>query len=866
MCADLAVNSNTAVLALCRNKMTGEIESEEAIPAGISFEQYLADYVPACTADNVNLFSVARNGQPWPRDQWHQLIVAGDHIVVTVEPQGAEVVYIAVALASAYYSYRMSQQIPDNYSSTTPSSSSVYSVNAQGNQPKLMGKVPRLYGKAPFVPYYLSKPRREYVTDENGTVEVLYLLFHLTKGELDADNTTWYIGETPTTSLPSNITTRIHAPGADLSDDPAHLVQFSSDEVADTELPGPYYAQEWPVKDGADYFAWGIYLDDATRLTMAKFTYAAGTGTITLDESGIDWLQYLNTDLPSYGDAIGHVFEMYGTASNNGLYRLVSNASDDPVWQKLNDDLTDDTSWTGFVSEGELPGVAEKAFVARWRLWGDEIATGYLTREWVGGYSGTPSSQTSQKYRLDFRYTGGLCKYNSSGNIESLSVNMVISYRDVDSDTWTDVYVTHTGETANELIITETIETTSATRLIFRVSYLSGGRSTSYRDDCQWVALRSEMPSPTSYPGWTVGTMIIEGAAELSDLAEGKAWLESCAVLPELAADENGEPYWTEPKPTRQRAAVIGQVHRDHGFSDSMLGMHRLLEIQQNAWDVWGDTFDYYEDDKATYWDKLTRYLAVGLCTPTLDYGVVTPVLDEAQSGYAQVFGRSNVTAGNGITMEISHSRGATDEKDGIEVEWMNPLTRKSATVTCTIGDDAAGNTEKVVAYGCIREEQAEFYGLYKRAVAKYRRRSLKWGTDMRGFASRYGDRVGVAPSFPGYSQSGRITAVNGNVVTLSWSPNWSLENQLTIERPDGTGYGPVVVTQGGAPNEVVLPAGLDWEPEFSGRVLEPMATFGRIIPALIQSAKPNDMQTASIEAVMDDPRVDAYRVPDWVS
>jgi hypothetical protein len=772
------------------------------------------------------------------------------------------VVYIAIALASAYYSYRMSQNIPDNYSSTSPSSSSVYSVNAQGNQPKLMGKVPRLYGKAPFVPYYLSKPRREYVTDSNGTREVLYLLFHLTAGLLDADNTTWFIGETSTASLPGSITTQIYQPGSDMSGDPAHIIQFSSDEVSETDFPGPIYSQEWPLENNGNFYAWGIYLNDSTRLVMNRYVYYEAGSIIEWVNVDQDWLEFFSNDVPDHGSPINQIFEFYGTVSNNGFYRLISNESGDPVFQKLNDDLSNDTEWAGFTGEFSATQ-ADSAFIARWRLWGSDDESGNLPRMWLGAYSGAPSLQSSKKYKLDFRYPGGLCVFDGSGNPQPLTVSLVIQYRSIGQSAWTSVAISHEGQTANELVITETITVSTADRLEFRCSYLHNGRDSSYRDDCQWLALRSEMPSPTSYPGWTVGTMIIDGAAELADVAEGRVWLESCAVLPELAAGENGEPYWTDPMPTRQRAAVIGQVHRDHGFADSMLDMQRLLEIQQNVWDVWSDTFDYYEDDKAGYWDKITRYLAVGLCSPTLDYGKVVPVLDEVQSGYFQVFGRSNVT--KSIEMEISHSRGSTDENDGIEVEWMNPLTRKSATVTCTIGDDAAGNTEKVVAYGCTREDQAQFYGLYKRAVAKYRRRLFKFSTDMRGFASRYGDRVGVAPSFPGYSESGRIVAVNGNVVTLSWTPNWSLENQLTIERPDGTGYGPVVVTQGANPYDVVLPAALDWAPEFSGRVLEPMATFGRIIPALIQSAKPNDMQTASIEVVIDDPRVDPYRVPDWI-
>lgn len=849
--------SDSVQIDVISNKLVEDTEVNYWSP-GRSFAEYLSERVPAYRPDHSRMFSVTCNGKPWSEASWSNPLDAGDHLVVTIEPMGATVAMLVLTAASAYYSYRMSKNIPDNYNQTSPTGSSIYNVNAQANESKLMGIVPELIGRHKLMPSYLVMPRREWYNHE----QHLFLMLCITSGECDLSDGDVYIGGTSVLSLGDDVDVEVFPPGADVSGNPAHRAEYHAEEVSingagGIDLAGPIYAEEWSVEDGEFYWQWQIQSSD----TLGLWCYVYSGGLLYQGWYGAaGWHDNYN-DVHS-GSLIGQVVEFYGNGSTtDGLYRALSQWDDGSTvrFEKLNDDLTVDTSWSGF-------GAIDSFFICRWRLWG-----GDLSRKHSGPFSAVPANLATNQIRLDFLYLGGLAE-QTGGAPDYHASTIEVEWREQGSTTWQKETYIFSDNTLDQRVFTVAINVASA-RPEVRVSRLSGGKGVTYRDDVRWVALRSEMPTATSYPEWTTMAMRIRASNNLSGTAERKVSVIPTRKLPVLQIDDAGGYSWSEPVATRQLSAAFAHALRECGHGDNAIPLDVLYELQQ-TWTARGDHFDGVMDSPGKLWEALKRFMAVGYSESTLDYGQVIPVRDEPRTG-GLGFQPSNILPGT--LKRISQMTGPTqDEYDGVEVEFFSNQTWTSDTVLCLIDDDTGYRPEKVRAFGITDRVKAYQYGMRYRAIKKHRRTIYQFATEMDGLNARFMGRVLIGWDMPNYSQTGMLedaTRLSGDaarwLLTLDLPVTWSVgTHYIGLHKPNGQLSGPYIATPGDGEVEIIIEGDLDFTPDFSGRLERPRYQFGHsdsrwTIPALVLSAKPSGTHRVLITAEVDDPR--AYQYDDVV-
>lgn len=114
--------------------------------------------------------------------------------------------------------------------------SSTYSLSGQTNQARLMGAVPKLYGRMRFYPDLASQPYTEF----EGNDQFLYELFCLTCGEMDIEQI--FIDETPITNF-NEVQTEIIKPFGTVTlfpDNVVSSVAVDSIQLQNNVISGPY--------------------------------------------------------------------------------------------------------------------------------------------------------------------------------------------------------------------------------------------------------------------------------------------------------------------------------------------------------------------------------------------------------------------------------------------------------------------------------------------------------------------------------------------------------------------------------------------------------------------------------------------------
>lgn len=222
------------LLALARvypSKLSEQHEIIE-IHAGVTVEQWLRSQAPAYRPLPNPPLSVQINGQAVPPAAWpHRQIGAGDQVVVVAEPgDPMTIAYVVVAVISAAYAIYMSNQVPNNYSSTTPRGSSIYDVNAQGNQPRLMAVIPEQFGTHKAYPDLKAEPHYYYADGDRW----LCLLLSQGVGWFDRPLTDLYIGNTAVGDYGEDVQVLIADPGESIAAHPAHRCMYASPEIGST--------------------------------------------------------------------------------------------------------------------------------------------------------------------------------------------------------------------------------------------------------------------------------------------------------------------------------------------------------------------------------------------------------------------------------------------------------------------------------------------------------------------------------------------------------------------------------------------------------------------------------------------------------
>lgn len=807
------------------------------VSAGIRFEAWLKANVPSFEMRDNPPFTARLNGGEFLLREWsHYQLMQSDCIDVLITPKDlTTIAYIVVLVVSIGYSIYVQNQIPDNYNQTTPDGSSIYSANLQGNRPRLMGVVPEIAGRHKHYPDLLNNPRREYIDHQ----QWIYLMLCIGVGDYALSANDIFIGDTEINRYIGDIGFTIYSPGQSLVGEPANRNFYSSDEVGGTagggqglELQGALIAGGGSAESFVRFRLGGSFVSLAKTVTMLE---------AYIDRYGNQlWRQAKNPF------SEGFVMTISGAEfpENNGDYLITAANEMFASVQKLDINGDEDPAWIDFTFEG-----LSEALV--------DTSGGAGSPDGYGIYSGPffacPKNETTSLIALDFFMARGLGKLEDSGAFTNVSVEIEVQYRPEGGEEWTSQTYIFSGASSNQQGHTRYLALTSAMRPEVRVRRLTEKFDNSrIYDTVEWQAMRAELSTVESYPGVTTLAVKMRGTNTLARSAENKLSVVPTRILPIY---ENGQ--WQPAEPTTSLDAFFAYVVKSVGHGDEVLELPEMERLR-SVWEARGDSFSAVFDNETTLFPALKRILAPGFAEPILEGGKIIPVRDEPRTSFDYMYQPDNMIGPLKWGIKLKDP----DEPDGIEVEYMSNTTWKPETVLCLLGDDQGINPRKVRAFGITNKDKAWQYGMRDRRILRYRRKQYTFTTEMDGLNSSYLSYDALGSDIPGYSQTGRVTAVNGRLITLNQPLEWTLNaaHFIALRRPNGTLSGPYSCTKGDAPTQVLLGADIDFTPDLTGNQEPPLFQFGSAerwtLPVLITDIKVNGTDRVKLTAVNYDARV----------
>ncbi|WP_444891375.1 hypothetical protein [Microbulbifer sp. DLAB2-AA] len=150
---------------------------------------------------------------------------------------------------------------------------------------------------------------------------------------------------------------------------------------------------------------------------------------------------------------------------------------------------------------------------------------------------------------------------------------------------------------------------------------------------------------------------------------------------------------------------------------------------------------------------------------------------------------------------------------------------------------------------------------MQQRRIQGYRHTCYSFKTEMDGLNSRYLSYCALTDDIPGYSQTGRVLAVRGRLITLDAELEWGTGTHLlALRKPDGTLSWLYTATPTDSATVVTIDSHLDFTPTLDGSMEPPLYMFGQAErwshPALITDIKPSGTERVSMTAVNYDERV----------
>ena len=348
------------MLVEVRDKISNELLTSEPITAGTVLNDWLAANIDDFRPMHNPEISISINGKIKLQAHWDHVVAVNDMVVIYPEPKATAIVGLIIkAVVSAAISYAISAlttpKLTNNYASSVPQGSSIYSANAQGNRPRLNGIIPEIFGTHKYYPDVITAPWREYVNDE----QWLHLLVCVGVGEYDISDIS--IGNTPIDRYVGDIEASLYEPGQYIpTANAAHM--YTSLEVGSTSggsaginlesdgtspWYGPFFACPADVTTDAFYIDL-VYSGLATIGNDGSVS--ARTTSIEVqwkDKNATVWQSRTIGKTAGTTDQLGITHYIQATVSGEiapevRIRRLTTNSSSTQVY--------DDMSWTGLKS------------------------------------------------------------------------------------------------------------------------------------------------------------------------------------------------------------------------------------------------------------------------------------------------------------------------------------------------------------------------------------------------------------------------------------------------------------------------------------------------------------------------------------
>lgn len=431
-----------------------------------------------------------------------------------------------------------------------------------------------------------------------------------------------------------------------------------------------------------------------------------------------------------------------------------------------------------------------------------------LKNNTIGPFVLNPTESVINKIEIDVACQRGLYYANSSGGLDTKSVQWRVDARKIDDednalgDWFTLGTETISANTVNGIYRTFGYSVAQG-RYEVRATRLDD-KDTSSRagHELRWASAKGFIVSTPDYGNVTLLAIKMKAT---NNLSQRSSRMVNCIVTRKLQtwSPQNG---WSSKVATRSIAWAIADILKaDYGagLTDKSIDLQGLYRLDQ-TWSTRGDTFNGVFDSKLTVYDALSKACKVGRSVPYIQGGIVRFVRDEPKSIPVALFGPRNIVKNS---LSIQYIMPSEDTADSVCVQYFSDRTWKNSEITGTFDGSTSDKTATVELFGCTDKNQALREAVYMALANRYRRRIVTFSTELEGLIPSYGDLISITHDMPHWGTGGEIISKNGSTLTLS-EPVEFTEGQnhyVALRTRTGELSGPYLVTAGFLTTEVVL-------------------------------------------------------------
>jgi len=482
------------------------------------------------------------------------------------------------------------------------------------------------------------------------------------------------------------------------------------------------------------------------------------------------------------------------------------------------------------------------------------------TGEFVANAAGTEANYLG----FDFLFPRGLYHASSSGGINTATVTWTIEACEIDEDgdevgSWTTLgNVSMTKGTVTPQRVSKKYAVTPG-RYKGRVKRTNEEETgTTWAHEIVWAGLRAYLQDDGDYGDVTTLAMIMRASDQLTSVSARKVNVIATRKLPVW----NGSGWSASPQQTRSIAWAAAYVAKQIGFVDAQIDLATLLQLDA-VWASRGDTCNGRFDSTVTGWEALQRILRCGRAKPFLQGGIVRFFRDQANALQVYTFSMRDIRKGS---FSVDYVMPSEMTADAVSATYFDSGVWRQKRVQASLPGSSAAQPAKVDFPLVTDRAQAFRESVYEAACNRYRRKIIKFQTEMKGFIPSFGDMILVQHDMPAWGQGGEAVAWDEvtNTLTcsepLTWTPGET--HYIAMNKTNGSMTGPYACVAGDNEYRVVIleALGPDFEP-YTGDRFERThyyfgwaATYGQY--ARVLQCIPRDERHVEIHAVNEDSTV----------
>lgn len=483
----------------------------------------------------------------------------------------------------------------------------------------------------------------------------------------------------------------------------------------------------------------------------------------------------------------------------------------------------------------------------------------------LGAFTATAPGEDAHKLAIDMVLPSGLYYRNGSGELESLSVEFVVQAQEIDDlgaavGSWLTLESgSITGRSVTPQRESRSYDLVTPGRYRVRMWRVDPSSDPATCGDMLlWGGLRSYLAEPEDRGPVTLIALRMRATNNLSQQASRRIGVIATRKIPVW----NGTT-WSAATASQSIAWAIADSARNTdygpGLPDTQLDLASLLALDA-IWQARGDTFNARFDSALSWWDAVQKIAAAGRAQCFMQGGVLRVVRDGPQTVPVALFSMRNIKAGS---FSIDYLGASETTTNCVTATYWDATTWAPQRVTGAVLGSDLTKPAKMDLFGVDNRPQALREATYHAAANRYRRRIVKFETEMEGFIPAFGDLIAVQHDMPGWGTHGEAVAWDAATRTLTLSEPVTVTGSSVIgfRTAGGATSGPYSVTAGATEYQVILDAIPDMTPETQGQNRERThVAFGTASTwatmAKVVSVRPRGLTEVEIECVTEDPSV----------